>query len=72
MADEFDDGDELGEGEGAGTGGGLKKILLFVGAPILLIIVGGAVAYFLGAFDSFFVLGKHPLKLVSWKSPAVL
>jgi flagellar FliL protein len=54
MADEFDDGDELGEGEGAGTGGGLKKILLFVGAPILLIIVGGAVAYFLGAFDSFF------------------
>jgi flagellar FliL protein len=54
MADELDDGEELGEGEGAATGGGLKKILLFVGAPVLLLIIGGAVAYFLGAFDSFF------------------
>jgi flagellar FliL protein len=52
MADEFDDDDELGEGEG--EGGGLKKMLLFIGAPVLLLIIVGAVAYFLGAFDSFF------------------
>jgi flagellar FliL protein len=54
MADEFDDDVELGEDEGAGAGGGLKKILIFIGAPILLLIIGGSVAYFLGAFDSFF------------------
>jgi flagellar FliL protein len=52
MADEFDDDDELGEGEG--EGGGLKKMLLFIGAPVLLLIIVGAVAYFLGAFDSYF------------------
>jgi flagellar FliL protein len=52
MADEFDDDDELGEGEG--EGGGLKKMLLFIGAPVLLLIIVGAVAYLLGAFDSYF------------------
>ena len=61
MADEFDDDDELGEGDGSGSGGGLKKMLLFVGAPVLLLIIGGAVAYFLGALDSFF--GPSPEEL---------
>ena len=61
MADEFDDDDELGEGDGSGSGGGLKKMLLFVGAPVLLLVIGGAVAYFLGAFDSFF--GPSPEEL---------
>ena len=61
MADELDDDDELGEGDESGSGGGLKKLLLFVGAPVLLLIIGGAVAYFLGAFDSFF--GPSPEEL---------
>ncbi|PPR65095.1 MAG: Flagellar FliL protein [Alphaproteobacteria bacterium MarineAlpha4_Bin2] len=53
MADDLDD-DELEDGEEAGSGGGLKKLLLFVGAPVILLVVGVAVAYFLGLFDSLF------------------
>ena len=37
MADELDDDDELSEGDEPGSGGGLKKMLLFVGAPVLLL-----------------------------------
>ncbi|MEE2688365.1 MAG: flagellar basal body-associated FliL family protein [Pseudomonadota bacterium] len=53
MADDFDD-DGLDDGEEAEAGGGLKKLLLFVGAPVILLIVGVVVAYFLGVFDSLF------------------
>ena len=55
MADDFDDDDdELDDGDEAGSGGGLKKLLLFVGVPVLLLIIGVVVAYFLGVFDSLF------------------
>lgn len=57
MADEFDDDDELAEGEEGGRSGrsGLIKILLFVVAPVfVLLIAGGGAAYFFGLFDSLF------------------
>lgn len=57
MADEFDDDDELGEGEegGGSRRSGLMKILLFVVAPVfVLLIAGGGAAYFFGLFDSLF------------------
>ena len=63
MADEFDDDDDdLDDGEEPGSGGLLKKLLLFVGAPVLLLVIGVAVAYFLGVFDSLFSPSSEELE----------
>lgn len=57
MSEEFDDDDEVGDGEGSGGSrrGGLMKILLFIVAPVMVLLIGGgAAAYFFGLFDSLF------------------
>jgi flagellar FliL protein len=53
-ADGEGDGGEGAEGEGAAKKLPLIKIAIFAGAPLLLIIVGVTVAFFLGIFG-----GKH-------------
>lgn len=48
---EGEGGEAEPEFEGAEPGGNKKKLLLFVGAPLLLIILGAAGAYFTGLAD---------------------
>ena len=52
---ELDDGDEEG-GDGKRLSG--RKLILFVGAPLILLIGAAATAYFTGAFES--LLGGAP------------
>ena len=53
--DDLDEGEEEsdGEEESGGQKFGWKKILLFVGLPVLLLIGGATGAYFAGVFDAF-------------------
>jgi len=58
MSDEDEEDEEDGEGEDGEGGGGrsfsAKKIGLFVGLPVLLLVGGGAAAFFLGLLDPLF------------------
>jgi flagellar FliL protein len=52
--EEGEEGEGEGEGEEGGGGGGrlsAKKLVLFIGLPVLLLIGGLAAAYFLGFLD---------------------
>lgn len=51
---EGEDGDDEGGEEGGGRSFSAKKIGLFVGLPVLLLIGGGIAAYFTGLLDPLF------------------
>ena len=76
--------EESGEQAGGKTGlfAGKKKLLLFVGVPLLLLIVGGAGAYFGGLLDSLLGTGEtagaeheepaRPLNAIFYDLPEML
>lgn len=51
MADDEEIENDDEEVEGADSGGGLKKIIM-IAVPVVLLVVGGAGAWFAGVFDS--------------------
>ena len=59
VEDDGDDGGEIEEGEGGGKKVSGKKIALFAGLPLLLIIGGVAGAFFTGLLDPFFEGGAE-------------